>query len=416
MEIRATQASELDQIIDLLCIAFVEKCRPRYASQFYHDSSFRLEQSRVCVVDGKVVSHVRVSDREIHIGRSVVRLGGVGMVATLPEYRRRGYASALMRDSIAYMESHGYDLSLLFTTIQPFYSTFGWGSFPQTNFELELRDKKTFAPSAWSARSFDLEKDLAQVVEIYDDHNRTRTGTVLRSEAHWRDGYSHQVGILPSLVVERDGVIGAYANLGFPTDSADMDAFLAGYYPNLREVGYRSDSPDSLPALCHAILDESYQRELNRLTGRLHRHHPLIALLSEASGDELSFSILERAMYRVISLPSLFERMIPEFEARLEGWGKDAAPNGSFCFIVEEQVCTLNLNRGKVSVAADDSGRTQIPLDTSHFLKVLFGEATFGELAELNRIKGLILQPTDMAILSVLFPKDAPMHWICDYF
>ena len=160
MEIRAAKAHERDEIVDLISAVFVEKCRPRYASQHYQDSSYELDQSRVCVVDGKIVSYVRVSNRSMYIGEAVVKLGGIGMVVTSEEYRRRGYSSTLLRDAIAYMEAQNYDLSLLFTTIQPFYMPLGWAAFPQTSFELELHDKKTFAPSGWKSRRFDLERDL----------------------------------------------------------------------------------------------------------------------------------------------------------------------------------------------------------------------------------------------------------------
>ena len=415
MEIRAAQASERDEIVDLISAVFVEKCRPRYAAQHYQDSTYQLDQSRVCVVDGKIVSYVRVSDRPIYIGGSVVRLGGIGMVVTSPEYRRRGYASALLRDAIAYMEEQGYDLSLLFTTIQPFYMSFGWASFPQTTFELELHGKKTFAPSGWSSRPFDLEKDLTQISEIYDEHNKGRTGTILRSEELWRDGYSHQVGMLPSLVVEKDGRIGAYANLAFSDDSQNIDAYLATYYPNLREVGYRSGHPDSLLALCHSILEQAYEKGVESISGRLTRHHPMTLLLSEESGSPLSFSIEERGMYRVISLHSLFQKLLPEFEARLENTAMTEG-SGSFCFVLENQTCTLNVNQGTVTVAAAVSGGTKVGLDTYRFLKVLFGDATFGQLDELNRIRGVNLQPDEIAILSALFPKAEPTHWICDYF
>lgn len=218
------------------------------------------------------------------------------MVATLPEYRRRGYATAVMQDAIAYMEGQGYDLSLLFTSIQPFYMQFGWASFPQTTFVLELHDtsfavstssmcsgglspaKLSPVPSPWTSRQFAPDKDLEQIIQIYDEHNKQRTGTVVRSEQHWRDGYSRQTGILPSLVVEKDGIIGAYANLGFGTnypDSNVADPFLATYYPNVREVGYRSEYPDSLIALCQAILHRAYEREAVNISGRLPRHHPL---------------------------------------------------------------------------------------------------------------------------------------------
>ena len=415
MEIRAAKAHERDEIVDLISAVFVEKCRPRYASQHYQDSSYELDQSRVCVVDGKIVSYVRVSDRSMYVGKEVVKLGGIGMVVTSPEYRGRGYASALLRDAIAYMEAQNCDLSILFTTIQPFYMPLGWASFPQTTFELELHDKKIFAPSGWKSRPFDLEKDLAQISQIYDEHNRGRTGTVLRSEELWRDGYSHQVGMLPSLVVEKDGKIGAYANLAFSDDDQGIDAYLATYYPNLREVGWRSTGPDSPLALCHAILEAAYDRGVESISGRLTRHHPMTLLLSEESGSSLSFSIHERAMYRVISLEGLFQKLIPKFEAELENTGM-IGRSGSFHFTINDQDCTLNVDRGKVTVTADDSGRTKVTLDTYYFLKVLFGDATFEQLDELNHIKGINLQPDETALLSILFPKDEPTHWICDYF
>ena len=415
MEIRAAKAHERDEIVDLISAVFVEKCRPRYASQHYRDSTYELDQSRVCIVDGKIVSYVRVSDRSMYIGETVVKLGGIGMVVTSPEYRGRGYASALLRDAIAYMEAQNYDLSLLFTTIQPFYMPLGWASFPQTNFELELLDKKTFAPSGWKSRRFDLERDLTQISQIYDQHNKGRTGTVLRPEKLWRDGYSQQVGMLPSLVVEKEGQIGAYANLAFPDDDQGIDAYLATYYPNLREVGCRSTNPDSLLALCHAILEAAYDRSVESISGRLTQHHPMTLLLSEESGSPLSFSIYERVMYRVISLVRLFQKLIPKFEAELTSSGM-ADRSGSFHFTVGDQDCTLNVNQGKVAVTTNGSGRTKVKLDTYHFLKVLFGDATFGQLDEFNRIKGLNLQPDEIALLSTLFPKDDPTYWICDYF
>ncbi len=331
MEIRAAKAHERDEIVDLISAVFVEKCRPRYASQHYQDSSYELDQSRVCVVDGKIVSYVRISNRLMYLGEAVVKLGGIGMVVTSPEYRGRGCASALLRDAIACMEAQSYDLSLLFTTIQPFYMPLGWAAFPQTSFELELHDKKTFAPSGWKSRPFDLEKDLTQISQIYDEHNKERTGTVLRPEKLWRDGYSQQVGMLPSLVVEKDGRIGAYANLAFPDDDQGIDAYLATYYPNLREVGWRSTGSGSHLALCHAILEAAYERGVESISGRLTRHHPMTLLLSEESGNPLSFSIHERMMYRVISLERLFQKLIPKFEVELEAWGN---------WTVRDQGCT----------------------------------------------------------------------------
>ena len=190
---------------------------------------------------------------------------------------------------------------------------------------------------------------------------------------------------------------------------------MATYYPSLREVGCRSANPDSLLALCHAVLEAAYEKDVESISGRLTRHHPMTLLLSEESGSPLSFSIHERMMYRVISLERLFQKLIPKFEAELTSSGM-ADRSGSFHFTIGDQDCTLNVNQGKVAVTTNDSGRTKVVLDTYHFLKVLFGDATFGQLNELNRTKGINLQPDEMALLSTLFPKDEPTHWICDYF
>jgi hypothetical protein len=138
-------------------------------------------------------------------------------------------------------------------------------------------------------------------------------------------------------------------------------------------------------------------------------------LLSEESGSQPSFSIIERAMYRIVSLSSLFQKMIPEFEKRLAGHRENSIPT-SFCFILESQVSTLKINQGKVTVTNDNSGGTKVRIDTHRFLKVLFGDATFSQLEELNHFKGLRLEPNDIVTLDTLFPKGESMHWICDYF
>ena len=416
MEIRGATEGDVAEIVDLAATVFVTESRPRYASQHYEDSSYKTHQSRVCVVDGKIVSHVRVSERAMRIGSKVVKLGGIGMVATLEEHRHRGYASALMQDAVDYMRDRGYDLGMLLTSIQPFYAQFGWAAFPQTTFELELRGKKSFEPSPWTVRPFDEDRDLPQVVQVYNDHNRERSGTIARTEQHWRDSYARQVGLPPTLVAERDGAIGAYANveLGDGSGRGSTDAFLSTYYPNVREVGCRSDSLDSLLAICHAVLDEAYERELTTLTGRLPRHHPMTLMLARESGSPLSFSVVEGSMYRVISLRSLFRKLASEFERRLRTAAMTSV-FASFSFDVEGDVCTLTVDRGRVSVSPDDRGQTRVPLDTYRFIKVLLGDATFAELDEFNQASGLRLAAHELSILSAVFPKGEPMHWVCDY-
>ena len=322
MEIRAARDAEIEEVIDLAAAVFVERCRPRYASQHLEDSTYVLHQSRVCVVDGRVVSQVRVSEREMRIGSAVVKLGGIGLVGTLEKYRRNGYSSAVLRDAVGYMADEGYDLGLLFTSIQPFYARLGWAPFPQTNFEIEVGRRREFESSHWTVREFEL-KDLPRVIEIYGEHNRARTGTIVRKPRQWSDGYGRQTGMPPTLVAERNGVIGAYANVGLGEGDANNvgDAFLSTYYPNIRELGCAAGSEDALVALCRGVLERAHDAGLEAITGRLPRHDTMTLLLSRESGMSLSFSIHERSMYRVISLSSLLTKIAPELQRRLESAG-----------------------------------------------------------------------------------------------
>ena len=47
-------------------------------------------------VYGLIVSHVSITDRVCDVGGIAVRVGGIGGVATLPDYRKRGFAHQAM--------------------------------------------------------------------------------------------------------------------------------------------------------------------------------------------------------------------------------------------------------------------------------------------------------------------------------
>lgn len=78
-------------------------------------------------VDGQVVAHVRVVDAVLRLGEAALRFGGLSGVVTHADFRRRGYAAALVRASIRAMEDAGQLLSLL-DGIPRFYGQFGYAS------------------------------------------------------------------------------------------------------------------------------------------------------------------------------------------------------------------------------------------------------------------------------------------------
>ena len=81
----------------------------------------------VVEMDGDIVSHAAVVPRELHACGHVLRTGYVEAMATHPLYRRKGFASALLRDLGAFLDAH-YALGGLDTGKLAFYARHGWQS------------------------------------------------------------------------------------------------------------------------------------------------------------------------------------------------------------------------------------------------------------------------------------------------
>ena len=141
IEYRAPRsATELDDTIQCSIRAFggSEHIRHLFVNIVEHDPWFDLNNTRACFVDGKAVSVVQIFERPMRIGNCVVRMGGVGSVGTDPPHLRAGYSSGVLRDSVRYMQTAGYDLSILGTGIQSHYARAGWVMHPTYSMELTL--------------------------------------------------------------------------------------------------------------------------------------------------------------------------------------------------------------------------------------------------------------------------------------
>ena len=80
-------------------------------------------------VEGKLVSHLEIVERDAIVGQEGVRLAGIGGVLTLPEWRGRGLAQAGLQKAQAFMcEELNVDFGLLMCDQEmvTYYSTLGW--------------------------------------------------------------------------------------------------------------------------------------------------------------------------------------------------------------------------------------------------------------------------------------------------
>ncbi len=61
------------------------------------DPSYRPDARLLAKVDGKVVSHLHLTERVVRYGGATLPINGVMWVGTLPEFRGMGFAQNLMR-------------------------------------------------------------------------------------------------------------------------------------------------------------------------------------------------------------------------------------------------------------------------------------------------------------------------------
>ena len=77
-------------------------------------------QDRIFVaeVDGKVVSYVAVAPRKLYLGEGVyIRTLGVLSVCTCSKYRKKGMATNLLKQALAYADKAGFSNTTLYTAI-----------------------------------------------------------------------------------------------------------------------------------------------------------------------------------------------------------------------------------------------------------------------------------------------------------
>ena len=80
-------------------------------------------------VKGQVVSRVGIVVRTGTVNGQPVKLGGIGGVATRPEFRRRGYAEAALKTAAGFMRNGlkvEFGLLICCPKMMPYYGRLGW--------------------------------------------------------------------------------------------------------------------------------------------------------------------------------------------------------------------------------------------------------------------------------------------------
>ena len=157
------------------------------------DPVYRPDQRLLAKVDGRIVSHVHLTERQLRYGSVSIPINGVMWVGTLPEFRGMGFAQNLMRLASMRARENGVVLQVLTTGMPQFYRPLGWGVCGRQTFAQTMsRNLPQVSDGVIEGRGAILARPALATGRarrpdgLYELQYAQTTGTIVRSEEYWR--------------------------------------------------------------------------------------------------------------------------------------------------------------------------------------------------------------------------------------
>lgn len=303
--IRSLQEGEEEALYDLLAVSFtkgneeISSVREIQKQIIESEPSFCHELNRVIEVDGKLVARVGVYDRTMLFNKREFRIGAIGGVCTLPEYRGNGLAKALLDDCTEYMQENGFFASMLFGE-PAIYGRKGWQVLSSFGISGNL---KLPLPSKLRIRHADLKEDIAWLKYIYDDINSDLNGPFRRSKEYW------EKWIFRKTVMRKSHNIKIAENKD-------------------QKIGYYVLRADN--TICEMAWDRNVTNSFNELIG---------AIFSEAETETVSFNFFMQELFDFICNNSISPEL-DDMRNKKYYISKDAIYCGLFKLIDKTEIAT----------------------------------------------------------------------------
>ena len=384
-----------DEMTDLISKVFSHRgyfgfrdyCRDSYIDH----SNYDWDASRIGLIGGRIVTHWGVWGYTMRIGTARVKTGGIGVVATHGDFRKRGLMDRTARASIQAMRDLGYDFSILFG-IDDFYDRFGYvRAWSGVAYIVNVADLPSEKPAARFVKFAPRHRD--DLAAIYNRQYATITGTAVRPTYLRNRRPDRWQGYLWS---NARGAAQGYAIVS--RDNTTLECIEA--------AGDAEQTLRVLAALCrrwgcHEVRFPDLQHE-TPLARRLRRSTCRMETYPRRCGGP---------MVRTLNLPAALDRMSAELSRRLRashlaGW------RGRLLIADAREKAMLAIGRSRA--------RTLPPAVTTHTIRgsdqiaqLLIGTDEPDEVVEAG---GIRLTGDARKLIQVLFPNQHPQLGVWDSF
>jgi predicted acetyltransferase len=391
--VQAPDTTRHEEMLDLIAKTFspwhgywpfLNYCRQGYLDHSHYDPA----ASRIGLLDEKVVTNWTVYDHRMRIGSCAVRVGGIGVVATHGEYRKRGLMLPTGMGSIRAMRDLGYDMTTLFG-LHNFYHHFGYvRMFSEQSYTIGTAELPA-GGAASALRKFS--QPLKELDAVYNRACDGLTGTAVR----------------PTFPQARISTHDQPAPVGYLWSSKSGQP--AGYVVVADRGNSHLEIAEAIgePAQVLAVLAKlAKQFRLPEIRmGGLHYDSPLaIAFRRLSCRVETQYVRNGGAMVRTVNLRSTLAKIAPELSRRLAAsmlrdW------KGRLLIADSREKVTLQIVRSKVALAEGADAPNSIR-GGEEIAQLIVGVDEPFEVVGAGKIR-LAGQAKDL--LPVLFPNQHPM-------
>ncbi|MBV9468634.1 MAG: GNAT family N-acetyltransferase [Abitibacteriaceae bacterium] len=295
---RALRKNELDAVRALTGTVFRPTLVDEFPQLFNEDN---LENLRVCVDDGKCVSHVGMTERDATLFGCAIKVCCIGAVSTLKEYRGQGLASACFDDAVRKAFGDGVDVMIV-SGDRPLYLARGCLRVGRdTKFVLTPELLKGVAQRENMDVSTELmgAEDLAAIMNCYQ-REPVRFIRPL-------DDYCY--------ALQADRVMGAPCDFIMVQERGEFRGYVILRRPHEGKSQLVEFAGDRHAIL--AALPQIFRRyKLNELRWQVLRHDALFRSLCTSAGLQ-PVPAPTSGTVKLINFPQLMERLRPRFEELL---------------------------------------------------------------------------------------------------
>jgi predicted N-acetyltransferase YhbS len=329
-----------------------------------NDPAYRPDQRLLAKVDGRVVSHVHLTERQVRYGSVTIPINGVMWVGTLPEFRGMGFAQNLMRLASERARANGFVLQALTTGMPQFYRPLGWGvcgrqTFAQTMSRSlpQVSDGMVEGRGAfWHVRPW-RQVELGDLMALYETQYARTTGTVARSEEYWRWMIGRRYAHVIWVACQAEAVRGY--------------AFIKDH--KVLELAFDSAYPQAMRALLGRVRAEALERAYPEVTVYAPSNHPVMDVVRASSGRIIDQEAYDGtvSMYHIPDLGRFLKCILPELAHRAEESRATLPVELGIC--ADDQRWLIHAEGKESRVEPEKLSRRHLTLSPSALVRLLLG-------------------------------------------